>query len=143
MKRALTIVGIAALTVLAQACASEAAKDTKASDLAKPQATIPFINMRASIQDWQADGQKGIWFQDAHKQWYYGEMFAPCIGLNFAMTIGIKNTTLNQLDRYSHIVVPNEHMGDCLLKSLVKSDPPPESGKHKQINKTPEEKRVK
>ncbi len=143
MKRAFTIMGIAALTVLAQAGASEAAKEAKPTDLAKPQASIPFINMRSSIQNWQADGQNGIWFQDAHKQWYYGEMFAPCIGLDFAMSIGIKNTTLNQLDRYSEIVVPHEHMGSCHLRSLVKSGPPPKSGKHKPVNKTPEEKPVK
>lgn len=143
MQRTLTVAGLAVLTVLAQACATNAAQVSKAAAPDKPQATIPFINMRDSIQTWQADGQNGIWFQDARRQWYYGTMFAPCTGLDFAVQIGIKNTTLNQLDRYSEIVVPNEHMGPCLLRSLVKSDAPPDGKKHKATDKTPEEKPVK
>jgi Family of unknown function (DUF6491) len=131
MKRALMVMGIVGLAALAQACATEAAKDSKATGLDKPEATIPFINMRSSILTWQADGENGLWLQDSRRQWYYAKMFSPCIGLEFAVQLGIKNTTMNQLDRYSEIVVPDEHMGPCQFRSLVKSDPPPKGKEHK------------
>jgi hypothetical protein len=89
---------------------------------AAPEVSIPFIGM-GSINDWRADNRQGLWIQDLSRQWYYARTMGPCIGLDFAQTIGIDARPGGTLDRYGSILVPHE--GRCHLASLVRSDPPP------------------
>jgi hypothetical protein len=126
MKRAI-IAGAVTLLAMSQAFAADKPKADPPgpTGLDTKEATIPFLDQRSSILDWKANGTTGIWIEDAHKQWYYAEMFAPCIGLDFAVGVGFRNRVLNRLDRDSDIIVPDSHMGPCKLKSLKKSDPPP------------------
>jgi hypothetical protein len=128
------IAGLASLAALTLVQAGETPKDSGPTGLGTEEAKIPFVNMRDAIITWEADGQTGLWIQDRRKQWYYATMFAPCDGLQFAVTLGFKTRTLNQLDRDSEIVVPDNPIR-CALKSLRKSDPPPK-GKGKRHTET-------
>ncbi len=127
MKR-LIIAGVACMTALTQVNAADARKEVP-TELKKAEASIPFADMRSSIINWQADGERGLWIQDSRKQWYYGTTFGRCDGLEFATQIGIRTRTMNTLDRTSDIVVPNSATGICALRSFVKSDEPPSEKK--------------
>lgn len=116
------VLGLATLAALTQAWAGETAKTAGPEGLGE-EASIPFVDQRDSIRTWQADGDMGLWIQDSRKQWYYAKTFAPCHGLPFAIKIGVRNRGLNQLNRDSEIIVPNE--GRCQLSSFRKSGPPP------------------
>jgi hypothetical protein len=131
MKWASTV-GLVALAALSQAWAVDAAQESGPTGLSKDEASIPFVNLDSTIRTWQADGQNGVWIQDAHKQWYYAKTFGYCEGLEFSVRLGIQTGTLNMLDRYSYIVVPG--YGRCALKSLVKSDAPPKGKQHAEVN---------
>ncbi len=92
MKRAI-IAGVATLMAMSQAFAADKPKADPPgpTGLDTKEATIPFLDQHSSILDWQANGTTGLWIEDAHKQWYYAEMFAPCIGLDFAVGVGFRN----------------------------------------------------
>jgi hypothetical protein len=104
------------------------------------QASIPFIDHH-NLRDWQADGRDGLWIQDQRRNWYYAKVLGPCIGLDWALTIGFDTGSASgQLDRFSSLIVPRE--GRCQITSLTRSDPPPPSVKKKK-HKVTDEKTVK
>jgi hypothetical protein len=115
--------GLAALGLVGTAAAAD-----KAPELA-PQATIPFVNM-GSIRDWQADKRDGLWIQDSRRQWYYARTMSPCLGLDFATTIGFDTRRSGTLDRFSSIIVPRD--GRCQISSLTRSEAPPKKVKKKK-----------
>ncbi len=97
-----------------------------------PEASIPFLSLKQSIREWQADGTQGIWIQDARKQWFYATLLGPCIGLDFAMSVGFEARTNNTLDRFGTVIVPRE--GRCPIMSFTKSDPPPDPKKNRKTD---------
>jgi hypothetical protein len=114
---------VAALLAAAGAAfASEATPTTKDY--------IPFANS-GGIRDWKADRDQGLWVQDIHRQWYYAKLMAPCIGLNFAETIGFDTHPLGRFDKFSAIFVPGAGGGRCIVQSFTVSGAPP-SGKTKK-----------
>lgn len=118
MKSISSAVAIAlALTgVVARAEATSAAA-------AAPQASIPFMNQRATIREWQADREEGIWVQDLRRQWYYAKLMAPCQGLDFAVQVGFATRGTHTLDKFGEVIVPGRDR--CPIQSLTKSDAPP------------------
>ena len=94
-----------------------------------PETAIHFVNMNQSIQGWEADGQTGLWIQDSHKQWYYAKLLAPCQGLEFTARLGFEPKTMNSLDKFGYVVMPDNQR--CQITSLVKSDAPPKEKKAK------------
>jgi hypothetical protein len=108
------------------------AADGKATKPAAEQATIPFLSLKQSIREWQADGDNGIWIQDARKQWFYAELQGPCPGLSFAMAVGFEAKTSNTLDRFGSVIVPRE--GRCQIHSFVKSEAPPDQKKNRKAD---------
>ena len=92
--------------------------------------SIPFARMESSIHDWQADGQYGIWIQDARRDWYYAKTLGPCYGLDWANAVGIEPRG-SQLDKFGTVVVPRER-SRCPLTSFQRSDAPPPKGKKKE-----------
>ncbi len=119
MFRNLLMGTVAALTLAIGAVPATAATPSPA----KPdrQATIPFVNL-GGIQDWRADGTKGLWIEDAHRQWYHATLMSPAFDLPFVEHLGFDTGPIATLDRFSSIVV---HGQSYPLVSLVKSDPPP------------------
>lgn len=112
-----------ALPLLLTALAgSGLARAAGASDSTTPQASIPFVS-HGSIRNWQADRTRGVWVQDARRNWYYAKLLGPCIGLDFATRLGFDTRPMGTFDRFSTVVVPGE--GRCTVQSLTQSDGPP------------------
>jgi hypothetical protein len=86
-----------------------------------PDVSIPFAN-HGGIRDWEADRDRGVWIQDIHRQWYYAKLIGPCIGLNFAQSIGFDTHPMGRFDKYSSIIVPGT--GRCTVQSFTLSDGP-------------------
>jgi hypothetical protein len=108
------------LASLVAGCAIAAAAD-------KAETSIPFVNMKQSIQGWQADGQTAIWIQDTRKNWYYAKLLAPCPGLEFTARMGFEPKTMNSLDKFGAVVMPDGKR--CQIGSLTASEEPPKEKK--------------
>ena len=116
-------IALAAL-LLAPLCASGAdTQDARDTSLEYTEASIPFVD-HGGIRDWHADGDRGLWVQDIHRNWYYATLLGPCIGLDFATAIGFVTRPPGSFDRFSTILVPRE--GRCPVVSFVRSDGPPQ-----------------
>lgn len=76
----------------------------------------------ATIRNWQADGDRGVWIQDSRGDWYYGKFFGPCRDIDFAQAIGVDTRGLSRLDKFATILVRGDR---CRLSSFVTSAPPP------------------
>jgi Family of unknown function (DUF6491) len=101
--------------------AEEGAPSSKA-----PEASIPFVQ-HGGIRDWATDGDRGVWIQDVHRNWYYARLMSPCFGLSFATRLGFDTRPMGDFDRFSSVIVPRE--GRCQVQSLVPSDGPPRKQK--------------
>jgi hypothetical protein len=93
-----------------------------------PEASIPFANNRG-IWDWRATDDHTLYVQDIHRAWYKATLFAPCINLPFAQTVGFRTGPLDTFDRYSTVLVEGQR---CTLTSVVRADPPPGEGHRKK-----------
>ena len=93
-----------------------------------PEASIHFVNMKDSIHGWQPDGQTALWIEDAHRQWYYVKLMGPCNGLEFTARLGFEPKTMNSLDKFGYVVMPDNNQR-CQISSLTKSDAPPKEKK--------------
>jgi hypothetical protein len=112
-----------ALAALALPGAAVFGASPKADDATTSRdASIPFAN-RGGIKDWHADRDRGLWVQDVHGKWYYAKLMSPCIGLNFANSIGFDTRPNGNFDRWSAIVVPRS--GRCVVQTFTPSGPPP------------------
>jgi hypothetical protein len=89
----------------------------------KAETSIPFVNMKQSILGWHADGQSAIWIQDSRKNWYYAKLLTPCPGLEFTARLGFQPRTMNSLDKFGAIVMPDSKR--CPISSLTASEEPP------------------
>lgn len=85
------------------------------------QASIPFVN-NDGIRDWRATDRQTLYVQDNRRKWYRATLFAPCLDLPYAQTIGFETRGTNTFDRFSTIVVRGDR---CSVSSLEVSDPPP------------------
>jgi Family of unknown function (DUF6491) len=86
------------------------------------EASIPFVNL-GSIRDWQANKREGIWIQDTHRRWYYATLMGPCLGLDYALSVGFDTRGSGTLDKFAAVVVP--HDDRCQFRSMTRSDAPP------------------
>jgi hypothetical protein len=118
----MTAAGIAAALSLSAALATDASADEPAPSAGSSDVSIPFAN-HGGIRDWHADNDRGLWIQDAHGKWYYATVMSPCLGLNFANSIGFDTRPAGSFDRFSYIVVPRE--GRCAVQTLRPSGAPP------------------
>ncbi len=76
---------------------------------------------RGGIQDWQSDGDRGIYLQGRDRQWYYAKLMSACIDLPFAQRVGFNTEPNGDFDKFSSILVRRQ---TCPVTSVVKSDPP-------------------
>ncbi|MGH8253333.1 MAG: DUF6491 family protein [Steroidobacteraceae bacterium] len=110
-----TALGLAAAT-----CASAGAAANQPAH--PPEATVPFA-ANGGIENWEADGNKGLWIQVRGRHWYYAKFFAPCPGVQFHEGLGFKFGPSGELDRWSEVFTRDT--GRCAFTSLVTSDGPP------------------
>jgi hypothetical protein len=115
-------IGFAALSATAGVGVAAASSSPAAA------VSIPFAN-HGGIRNWEADRDRGLWVQDSRRNWYYAKLMGPCIGLDFALSIGFDTRPMGSFDRFSSIVVPRE--GRCLIQSFVPSEGPPTRQKAK------------
>ncbi|HMO77495.1 MAG TPA: DUF6491 family protein [Sphingopyxis sp.] len=76
----------------------------------------------ATIRNWRADGEDGIWIEGRRGEWFYGRFAGICRDLDFAQAIGVDTRGVSRLDKFATIVVRGER---CPLVSFVTSAPPP------------------
>lgn len=112
--------------LLASGLAAGAAAAPNSDQAVAEQVAIPFVN-HGSIRNWQADKREGLWIQDTRGQWYYAKTMAPCMGLDFALSVGFDTARSGTLDRFGTVVVPHE--GRCPIVSLTRSEGPPARNK--------------
>lgn len=137
--RQITLLATLAVAASVSAMAANAPAATPApATPAAPEATIPFLSIGQSIQGWQADGKLGLWIQDRYKNWFYAKMQAPCEGLDFAVQLGFQTKTMNTLDRFSYVIVPDYDR--CQIISLTKSQEPPPEKKRSRKEKDEDKK---
>jgi hypothetical protein len=127
LKTSILVAAFAALPLSASFAADDpvpASKDVE----------IPFAN-HGGIRDWQADRDRGVWIQDVHNKWYYAKLMGPCLGLDFANSIGFDTRPMGTFDRFSAVIVPRS--GKCAVQSLRMSGPPPSHHRQKQAEAAP------
>jgi len=88
---------------------------------ASGEASIPFVN-HGGVWNWQADGSRGVYVQDQHRQWYYAKLMSNCFDLPFANSIGFETRGIDTLDRFGTLVVRGQH---CPITSFTYSAGPP------------------
>ena len=110
-----------ALAASATALGADAVQPARA-----PEVTIPFA-AHDGIEDWQADGSRGLWIRARGRHWYYAKFFAPCSGLQFHEGLRFKFSPSGELDRWSEVYTRDT--GHCAFTSLVASDGPPRKAK--------------
>lgn len=76
----------------------------------------------ATIRNWRADGDDGIWIEGRRGEWFYGRFIGTCRDLDFAQTIGVDTRGASRLDKFATIIARGER---CPLVSFVTSAPPP------------------
>jgi hypothetical protein len=96
-------------------------------------ASITFAS-HDGIDEWRADGTRGLWIRDRSKQWYYARFMGPCTGVNFAQTLAFKTEPNGSLDLHSSVFFKDgaAHEQFCPFKSFERSEPPPKAKAREQ-----------
>ena len=87
--------------------------------------SIPFAS-RDGIQDYKADGDRGLYIRGNDGHWYYAKTLGRCPRLVTADTIGFETSASDQLDKFGALHAQGWR---CQLASLVRSAPPPRKAK--------------
>jgi hypothetical protein len=95
---------------------------------AQQEASIAFAN-RGGVEDWRAQGDSVIYFQDQHRHWYRAELFGPAIDLPYVEHIGIDASPSGTLDKFGAIYVRGQRYGFRSFERVSK--PPPRQHAHK------------
>lgn len=84
------------------------------------EASIAFPS-NATIRNFRADNERGVWIEDMRRNWYYASFFGRCRDIDFAQSIGIDTRGSSRLDRFSQIIVGHER---CAIDRLLTADKP-------------------
>lgn len=108
---------VATLSALVAGCAGGA---DYASAPIGPQASIPFAN-HGNVRDFHAVSDDTVFLQTRNRQWYRADLIGPCMGLPYALGIGIDARPQGTLDRFGTILVDGQR---CKIGSLTPSETP-------------------
>lgn len=108
---------VAALSALVAGCAGGT---DYASAPIGPQASIPFAD-HGNVRDFHAVSDDTVFLQTRNRQWYRADLIGPCMGLPYAIGIGIDARPQGTLDRFGTILVDGQR---CKIGSLTPSDSP-------------------
>lgn len=89
------------------------------------EAAIPFVS-KDGIQDFKADGNRGLFIQSINGNWYYAKTMGPCSRLQTAITLGFETAGVDELDKHGAIIAQGWR---CPLKSVTRSEAPPKKAK--------------
>jgi len=87
--------------------------------------SIPFAD-RDGIQDYEADGDSGLYIRSITGQWYYARTMNTCERLKSTYTVGFVTAPGGKLDRTGSLIAQGWR---CQLDSLTYSDGPPKKAK--------------
>ena len=110
-----------AVALLLAAAGTAAVAEPVKTPVTGREASIPFATL-GGIDDWRANGDKGLWIRGRSHKWYYAELLGSCSGLGFHDRIGFVIEPYGSFDRFSSIVVEGRI---CPIRSLRESEPPP------------------
>ena len=86
------------------------------------EARIPFADTNG-IRNYSADGNRALFIEDVHGDWFHAEIMGPCTGLPFAVRIGVDTRFAGDtLDSTGTLLVDGDR---CKIDRLVTSGPPP------------------
>jgi len=119
------IIGGAALASGAVGLSIESAHARRAA-VPAGEVSIPFAS-RDGIQDYKADGDRGLYIRGIHGEWYYAKTQARCGRLVTSDVIGFETSASDRLDRFGALHAQGWR---CPLASLTHSAPPPQKAKH-------------
>ncbi|HUY83269.1 MAG TPA: DUF6491 family protein [Steroidobacteraceae bacterium] len=124
----------AALLGLCAAAALAPPAHATAVPAPQPQAQIPFANHHG-IYDWRVIDDHTLLIQSEGGTWYRATLMGSCFNLPFAERIGFTTNPDGSFDRFSSILVRDQH---CPLTSLVVTKAP--TGKHggRRVEATPQ-----
>ncbi|MGA9581135.1 MAG: DUF6491 family protein [Allosphingosinicella sp.] len=111
---------MAAFILLAAALAAPAEAAAE-----REQASIPFVNHRRAIRDFEAPSDGIVYLQDRRRRWYRADL-GHCPGLQWAHSIGYDARGGINLDSFGAILVEGRR---CPIVSLTRSDGPPRRAK--------------
>ena len=112
------------ITTLALMFAAVAASPAPALAAKAPSGEIPFIRF-GGIQDWTANDDSTLYVESAQGQWYQVALAYPCLGLPFALRVGIDTGGTDTLDSFSNIVADGQR---CPVASVTQIAAPPPRG---------------
>lgn len=95
---------------------------------AQREASIAFANS-GGVEDWRADGDNAIYFQDGARHWYRAELFGPAFDLPYVEHIGIDASPAGTLDKFGAIYVHGRRYGFRSFERVA--GPPPRHHAHK------------
>ncbi len=110
-----TFLAVAAVSAILAGCASGASYEPIG-----PQASIPFAD-HGNIRDFHAVNDDTVYLQARNRQWYRADLIGPCMGLPYAIGIGVDARPTGTLDRFGTILVDGER---CKIGSLTPSESP-------------------
>lgn len=94
---------------------------------------IPFAHLRGGIRSFHAEDQDTVYVQDRRRNWYRAEIAGACIGLPWAMRIGVDTRGSSTFDRSSTLLVEGDR---CQLVSLTRSEKPQRRGSRRSGTKS-------
>lgn len=90
--------------------------------IAAVETSIPFAN-HGGIQDWRADGSRGIWIRAQGGRWFYASFSSQCTSLPLSVGVRFVPEPGGELSRWSSIRLPHDER--CFFRTLQSSDAPP------------------
>ena len=93
----------------------------------RAETAIPFVSSDG-INDWKADGDRGLFIESVRGRWYYVSFASRCPRIRTARGLGFETSALDQLDRHGAILAEGWR---CQIVSLTESPPPPRSKKRR------------
>jgi len=107
------------------AIAASLAAPAFAAEPAPAETFIPDVSGNG-IEQWKADGKRGLYIKSIAGDWYYATTMGPCGRLRTAVSLGFVTVNSDQLDRDGAIIAEGWR---CPLTSVVRSQPPPAKAK--------------
>lgn len=111
--------------LLAVSAAAQAADAPATEQSVAEESAIPFVSSDG-IQDFRADGARGLYIRGGNGAWYYARTQGDCARLPSAISLGFETNGADQLDRFGAIRVQGWR---CPLESVARSAAPPKKAK--------------
>ncbi len=83
-------------------------------------AAIHFVDL-GGVRDWRAEGSEALLIQGADGTWYRATFYGPCFGLQFRERLAFVTDGMNQIDRFSSVLVDRER---CWFRTFDRVEEP-------------------